>query len=442
MSSSLEKILLKIFEWKLGLRLLEIEKMLSRRAHILYSIYSLPKEDELTVIIHNPDQYMIELRTIVAQGKKKIGFLVGSGAAAGLKSPNTDEALIPAMAGLTKLVLEKLPEKYTATIEQILSEADGINIEGLLSYVRSLSRVIGPAKVKGLNGEEFASLSNDICNEIGKIVNVSLPLDDTPFQHIVNWIVGLDRDHPVEIFTTNYDLLFEESFERSRAPFFDGFSGVKEPFFDSVAVANDDLPPRWSRLWKLHGSLGWKSNTSGETIRTGEASASNLIFPEHLKYDQTQKAPYVALFDRLQKFIQQDDALLIATGFSFDDAHVSAKIDEALAANPSASVFAFQFRPLEQELSASNIAEKRPNFSVYSPDKAIINGVAGNWRPGDPPSRDWHAIRSTYWAKIGDETPKFLLGDFSALARFLALSRSAQAFQPVTSDEENTEDKE
>ncbi len=34
--------------------------------------------------VHNPDQYMASLRTIIAQGRKRIGFLIGAGAPAGM----------------------------------------------------------------------------------------------------------------------------------------------------------------------------------------------------------------------------------------------------------------------------------------------------------------------------------------------------------------------
>ncbi len=71
----------------------------------------------------------------------------------------------------------------------------------------------------------------------------------------------------MEIFTTNYDLLFEQALERTRVPFFDGFSGASEPFFDPSSVASNDLPARWTRLWKLHGSLGWAANARGEVVR-------------------------------------------------------------------------------------------------------------------------------------------------------------------------------
>lgn len=44
----------------------------------------------------------------------------------------------------------------------------------------------------------------------------------------MTWISGTGREHPVEIFTTNYDLLFEQALERTHVPFFDGLP--LEPF--------------------------------------------------------------------------------------------------------------------------------------------------------------------------------------------------------------------
>ena len=311
----------------------------------------------------------------------------------------------------------------------VQAEIENPNIETILSRVRSLAGVIGKTKVHGLDGAGHKKLSEAICVQIGKIVNQPLCAGSSPYTEFVTWISGTGREHPVEIFTTNYDLLFEQALERTRVPFFDGFTGASEPFFDPSSVASNDLPARWTRLWKLHGSLGWAANARGEVVRTGQANATHLVFPEHLKYDQTQKAPYAALFDRLRAFLMTPDTLLIATGFSFADAHISARIDECLAANPSASVFAFQFKLLEQETHACDIARRRANMSLYSPDKAMINGIAAPWVPGDPPTRDWDAIRATYWGiDQKSSTAQFQLGRFDRLARFFASSRAAQHF--------------
>lgn len=399
----------------------------------------------MSVSVHNPDQYMASLRQIIAQGRKRIGLLVGAGAPAGIYPPGSDKPLIPAVAGLTEMVLATLKGEYGETLEAVWNEIQNPNIETILSRVRSLAGVIGTTKVHGLDGDGHKKLSEAICAQIGKIVNQRLPDGHSPYTEFVTWISGTGREHPVEIFTTNYDLLFEQALERARAPYFDGFTGSSEPFFDPSSVASNDLPARWTRLWKMHGSLGWAANARGEVVRTGRDDATHLVFPEHLKYDQTQKAPYAALFDRLRAFLMTPDTLLIATGFSFADAHISARIDECLSANPSASVFAFQYKLLEHEIHACDIARRRANMSLYSPDKAMINGIAAAWVPGDLPTRDWGAIRATYWG-VDDNggIAQFQLGRFDKLARFFASSRAAQHFhgsaeavapaEPITSD--------
>ena len=175
---------------------------------------------------HNPDQHMSALRTIIAGGRKRIGLLLGAGASAGMKKNDGTYPLIPAVAGLTDQVLGVLdPEfgKQILALKKELSPKD--DIETILSRIRSLARVIGPAKIHDLDGPGYERFSARICDEIGKIVNVSLPDTGSAYEDIVTWIVGTNRDHPVEVFTTNYDLLMEEALERVRAPYFDGFTG-------------------------------------------------------------------------------------------------------------------------------------------------------------------------------------------------------------------------
>lgn len=383
--------------------------------------------------IHNPDQYMSSLRTIIAQGRKRIGLLIGAGAPAGMAREDGTYPLIPAVVKLTTTVLDALAPKYGAQTKALKAELPKDDIETILSRVRSLSKVIGTAKVHDLDGKGYEAFGEEICAEIGKIVNVQLPNGPSAYSDLVNWITGTARDYPIELFTTNYDLLLEEAFERSRAPYFDGFTGGREPFFDPVSVASNDLPARWTRIWKLHGSLGWCSSDKDEVIRTGQGNVTHLVFPEHLKYDQTQKAPYAALLDRLKAFLGTPDTLLISIGFSFSDSHVAARVDEGLAGNPSASVFAFQFKKLAEEQGASDLARRRPNFSIYARDKGMVNGTEGPWVvPSELPSKDWGPIRSSYWGTpSAGGPPEFLLGAIEPFAKFFSASRSSQAFNPT-----------
>lgn len=395
----------------------------------------------MTQTIHNPDQYMSDLRQILAQGRKRIGLLLGAGAPASILYDTTSSQismdgvpLIPTIAGLTKNVLTALEEKYGKVLTALASEIGcSPNIEQILSRVRTIAEIIGENVMHGLKGVDYKDLGEVICNEIGKAVSVTLPLEANPYSELAGWIGGTSREHAFEIFTPNYDLLMEEAFERAHIPYFDGFCGSHEPFFDPATIANADLPARWARLWKLHGSLGWDLNSRGEITRGRGTSATRLIYPTHLKYDQIQKLPYTAFFERLRRFLHQPDTLLMTAGFSFFDAHLSAVIDEALAANRSATVMAFQFGAIAEETAACKIARSRANMSIYARDGAVINCIEAAWLPGDFPHPAWAPIRKSYWGtRQGCQESIFLLGDFSTFARYIALTRAEQVSSPET----------
>jgi hypothetical protein len=373
--------------------------------------------------IHNPDQYISDLRLLLSQGRKRVAVLIGAGAPASIEvAPG--KPLIPMVRQLTDDVLAKLTDDERKIVTEVTKGVTTPTVEDILSKLRLLTRALGDQSLFGMTGAAFQTLANNICDHIGARVDVKLPPNPNPYSHLVNWIAGTSRRYGVEIFTPNYDLLIEEALERAHVPYFDGFSGGVRPFFDAATVSNDELPSRWTRVWKLHGSLGWMID-GDEVIRSQSRSATHLIYPDHLKYDHTQKQPYAALFDRLRAFLRTPDALLITCGFSFGDAHIVSAIEEALAAYPLAAIVALQYRNLADEPLAGAIAEKRPNLSVYAADGAIISGVRGPWKVGPPVNDQWLEIRRTFWAPRSSGLPNvFTLGCFNELSKFLAVSTS------------------
>jgi len=395
--------------------------------------------------LHNPDRYMADLRQVLSQGRKRIGLLVGAGAPLSVRvnaQGHLDEdgqPLIPGVDDLTKTVLASLGDVEQTAAQAVHADlGSGANIESLLSKVRLLHQALGKTKVHDLDSEGYEKLAVSICKKIGELVGPQLPKDRNAYNELVAWISGTLRSKGVEIFTTNYDLLFEEAFEQARAPYFDGFSGGSAPFFDPVTVAGDDLPSRWSRLWKLHGSIGWALEENA-VVRRGARDATQLVYPDYLKYDLTQKQPYAALFERLKAFLLTPDTLLLAIGFSFRDAHVCAVLDETLAMNSNTAVFAFQHGTLDKEECAARLAYDRPNLSVYAADGAVISGVPGKWRPGEL-AKNWEDIRASFWgARRPKEPAVFLLGDFQRFARFCALAQATDiAREPPTPTETST----
>lgn len=389
--------------------------------------------------VHNLDQYMSDLRQILAQGKKRVAILLGAGTPVGInasKKHGEFEPLIPAIEGLTKKATSALDDNEKAILASVIKSI-GVdsNIEKILSKIRALSSILKNSddKLGGYTHQQYEDLGKSICKAIGDLVKCRLPSDDTPYNRLASWIGGTDREHGIEVFTTNYDFLMEEAFEKARIPFFAGFSGSNEPFFDAASISsNDDLPSRWARLWKLHGSLGWSVNAEGELTSGKGRDATELIYPDHLKYEHIQKLPYTALFDRLRKFLMTPDTLLISCGFSYADAHISALINEALSANPRSSVFATLYLDMNSEKAARELARKRPNFSAYARDRAIINCIEGRWELGkNTDNKDWQSIRESFWSTKVDKLGRFTLGDFTSFANFFALSKSDQMYSPV-----------
>jgi len=394
------------------------------------------KGSVMSTTAHNPDQYMYDFKHILTHGRKKIGVLIGAGAPVSINvgSAETWKSLIPDISGLTELVKSDLTTNELTVYEAIESQLDNSNLELVLSRIRTLAEVIGTSKINNYDGNDYHILSKKICLKIKDVVGENLPAGETPYSNLISWATGINRDSAIELFTTNYDLLLEEAMERVKTPYFDGFSGSRIAFFDPSSISSNDLPSRWVRLWKLHGSINWSTNSAGEVIRlVGEADGT-MVYPSHVKYDQTQSAPFSALFERLKNFLLESDTILITIGFSFADAHISAKLDECLSENPSAAILAFQFDKLENEIPACNLAQRRPNLSVYCKDGAVINGIPAPWRIGESPTRNWEIIRNEYWFE--DE---YILGDFLSFARFLANSNGDKIYESISPVvEENT----
>ena len=342
-----------------------------------------------------------------------------------------DSPLIPGVRKLTDSVLLSLGSKEKETIQLIQRDlAAKPNIEDILTRIRQLSLAIGVETVHGLDGAGYGRLAEKICRRIGEIVNKVLPTSENSYMALVSWISGTNRVNAVEIFTPNYDMLFEQALERAKLPYFDGFTGAYKPLFDPPSIEANDLPSRWTRVWKIHGSLGWELDND-TVIRTGKSTASMLVYPDHLKYDRISRQPYSALFERFRNFLMTPDSLLICAGFSFSDAQITSVMDEALSANLHTAVVAFQFGKLADSDRAIDLALRRPNLSVYAEDAAVIYGVKGDWVLENVDDPEWLEIRKTYWqGKEGEGDERFLLGDFGCLARFLALTRTTA----VTSD--------
>jgi len=383
---------------------------------------------------HDPIRQISFIRQALSQNRKPIGFFIGAGCPLSVRierdvdGKTVNEPLIYDVAGLTAIIGDRLKSKETDKpsawdkIVTVVEEdgGDSKNIELLLSKVRILRSVAGTGTVRGMLAHELSELDDKICEVISEQVDRALPRMDSPYHNLAIWSRSIRREQPVHLFTTNYDLLLEQALEESSAPYFDGFIGSRNAFFDLGAVEDEDLlPPRWTRLWKIHGSLNWRLNESAAVVRSDEKSntRSYLIYPSHLKYDQSRKMPYLAMLDRLKAFLLKPSALLFICGYSFADEHINDVICRSLETNSTSHVFAFTYGQLDDakyEL-ARKCALSTPNLSMLAFDKAIIGRNVGEWQTDDI---DALALPPNVLASDG-ATVSVKLGDFAALGSLL-----------------------
>jgi hypothetical protein len=387
---------------------------------------------------HCPYRQATLLQQALSSDKTRVAFFVGAGCPTAIRiaEKDTTRPLIPAIAGLTTQVFDSLRgsdrfKTHFAGIADRLRLCGKTNptIEDCLTHLRNLREVAAGGDIDGLSRADLDNLDTEICRLTTKIVNAMLPGDDTPYHKLATWIGGIYRSNPIEVFTTNYDLLMEQGLESLKVPYFDGFLGSHQTFFDLTAIEQDKLPSRWARLWKVHGSINWWRLPNGEVTRrlpgTDDDSGVQMIYPSHLKYDESRRLPYLAMLDRLKAFLANPQAVLITCGYSFADQHLNEVILQGLNGNPTAICFSLQYDKLAELKEATTRAKKRPNLSVLANDGAVLGSVEQFWQTAENLDHPLHhiAVKSNE-EPSPDGAPnkrrEFLLGDFDALGNFLA----------------------
>lgn len=407
---------------------------------------------------HDPREHIRGIHQILISDKKRIGFLFGAGSsfATGVSS-----VCVPAIADMTTQIVSKVEAhstEFASAVKEIRGEiGDALfNIESLLSSIEAKRAVIGGGVLNGLTSDGFSKFAALVKTHVVKLVSVHealKPEDRIKLAHskLSSWVSKARRRFPAEIFTTNYDHLFEIALEGSGIPYFDGFSGSYEPFFCPEAVEDVEAYPHLVKLWKMHGSLGWAYRESDKAvIRKQSAEAESiLIYPSHLKYNTSKKQPYVGLIDRLCTFLQQDDAVLITCGYSFGDSHINERIATSLRRGANSHVIAMYYDQYQDKNkrtvygltdAANNVRDMATHgtggkMSVYGLRHAVIGGKFGEWRLRDEPKMNESTRVSQYFdedASIlseeagehkGDEkwtgAGRFLLPDFCKLTEFL-----------------------
>lgn len=338
---------------------------------------------------HSVIKISSNLNSIVSSNKKKIGFFFGAGSSMNL-GEDLKEYNIPGIKEMTNNIVESIPLEYEETIKSIKECEDNLfNIESLLTNINMRIEVIGKGVIDSLNKEKLVEFKKYIVENLKKILlkhtGISNHHKENLLPHVMfaKWLKNTKRDYGVEIFTSNYDFLFEMAMENQKVRYFDGFFGSFQPFFDSTYF-NNTSKDGTVKLWKVHGSLGWMESENG--IVRSLSDNHLMILPSILKYKDSRKEPYTSLLDRLSYFIKSDDCVLITSGYSFKDQHINEIILDALKTNSNSLVIGLLYDKqsngktlLEEDLTFKKICTENTRLWILGQKYAYIDGRFGKY---------------------------------------------------------------
>lgn len=309
-------------------------------------------------------------KTIYGEKYSNIVFLAGAGASV---TPDRNPKFGKTVKMIADDVFEKLHESDELyTLEELADKCryrngvildstdseqsntltldDGFNLEDFLSTLFHYRPYV-PIEDK----EQFNRTVEKILLLIKDNTNYSY--DNKVLKHgaLLNFLSDLSgKDgNKFSIITTNYDVLIEEAAAENNFVIFDGFNFTPYPKFDSnifewnlikevqnVNTREVEFKDKTFNLVKIHGSLTWEKQDNGDILRKNKDNITDtdrmvMVFPSSDKFAQSYQEPYFELFTKFQELIKRPNTLLISSGFSFADDHISKMITQALKNNSS-----------------------------------------------------------------------------------------------------------
>lgn len=238
-----------------------------------------------------------------------------------------------------------LSEEYQDLIEKHIYKSFS-DIESLLNWLQSglsfqpnnnnLKKVITTLKSEFL--KTIPSLDDDKYKD-SETINTYNKFYQSVFKY------RTELSNKINIVTTNYDLFNEYSLENNRIVYSTGFennlyrnfnvNSFKQRVVDDTNRYKDVWQPtsKEANLLKIHGSINWTSDESGQLIQKDLFKQSDeeiIIYPTMLKHRQTAQAPYSELFREFANVLQVPNTVLVVMGYGFPDEHINNIISQNL----------------------------------------------------------------------------------------------------------------
>ncbi len=247
--------------------------------------------------------------------------------------------------------------------EKCLSIIADENIEDFLSFTILYEKLNG--ELKDENGD---SLKEKLEKKIADACRLPLDVNNKHHQEFIRKLTARKPDSPrIQLYTTNYDTLFEQAAQRLNYTIIDGFSFSYPRVFNGVnfdydivfrertrVTQEESFIPNVIQLFKLHGSIDWENN-DGKIYQKEYTDHPCIIYPANEKYESSYEQPYFEMMAHLQSTLRKEGTLLIVVGFGFQDKHIQNVIKEAALQNQNFHLFIVCYGKKEIEKNANKV---------------------------------------------------------------------------------------
>ena len=240
-------------------------------------------------------------------------------------------------------IIKQLYKELLPCDNKLRRIANDKDIEAFLSHILLVEKI----------SEEKASRLKPFREQLEKIIRDACQLEldssNAPHKTFLDKITARKASEPrVQLFTTNYDTLFEQAAQEGGYAVIDGFSFTfprtfSGRYFDYDIVQRErtrlkdeeSFVSKVFHLYKMHGSLTWEKTEQGIVQQVNSTESPLIVYPASDKYESSYEQPYFEMMSRFQQALRRENTLLIVVGFGFRDKHIQNVILEAVNQNPS-----------------------------------------------------------------------------------------------------------
>ena len=216
------------------------------------------------------------------------------------------------------------------------------NIEDFLSIVVLYEKLNGVIK-----NDEDKSIRACLQQKIAEACTLKLDGNNRHHSDFLRKLTARKPSDPrVQLYTTNYDTLFEQAAMQAGLTVIDGFSFSHPRKFSGVNFDYDivyrersrikpdeSFIPNVFQLLKVHGSIDWWKDEDEIIYQKDGVKNPCIIYPASDKYESSYEQPYIELIAHFQQTLRKEGTLLIVIGFGFKDKHLQSIINEAVSQN-------------------------------------------------------------------------------------------------------------